>query len=178
MAAVLYTWGATMMNLITFGSRPGGSILRSFAASAALALSAAIVLPAISFADEDGVSFWRNLIGHAEAEVAAYQEKAERAEQWLHVDRRWISAAGEWPSQRVATPTERKTACRLSLLRVTFGLRGSSGIAISTRQAGLNRPSVAILCGEHHRHSIGTRGRSAQLPPGRRTGWAAVGAGR
>jgi hypothetical protein len=26
----------------------------------------------------------RNLIGHAEAEVAAYQGKAERAEQWLH----------------------------------------------------------------------------------------------
>jgi hypothetical protein len=47
-----------MMNLITFGSRPGGSIPRSFAASAALALSAAIVLPAVSFADEDGVSFW------------------------------------------------------------------------------------------------------------------------
>ena len=47
-----------MMNLITFGSRPGGSILRSFAASAALALSAAIVLPAVSFADEQGVSFW------------------------------------------------------------------------------------------------------------------------
>src|SRR5262249_13724975 len=47
-----------MMNLITFGSRPGRSLLRSFAASAALALSAAIVLPAVSFADEDGVSFW------------------------------------------------------------------------------------------------------------------------
>ena len=47
-----------MMNLITFGSRPGGSIPRSFAASAALALSAAIVLPAVSFADEQGVSFW------------------------------------------------------------------------------------------------------------------------
>jgi hypothetical protein len=47
-----------MMNLITFGSRPDGSILRSFAASAALALSAAIVLPAVSFADEQGVSFW------------------------------------------------------------------------------------------------------------------------
>src|SRR5580692_7073292 len=47
-----------MMNLITFGSRPGGSILRSFAASAALALTAAIAVPAVSFADENGISFW------------------------------------------------------------------------------------------------------------------------
>ena len=41
-----------------------------------------------------------------------------------------------------------------------------------------NRPSVAIFCGEHHRYSMVTRGRSAEPPPGRRTGWAAVGAGR
>ena len=45
-------------SIAAFGSEPARSPLRSFAASIALALSAAIVLPAVSFADEDGVSFW------------------------------------------------------------------------------------------------------------------------
>ena len=47
-----------MKDLIAFGSKPIETLFRSLAASTALALSAAIVLPAVSFADEDGVSFW------------------------------------------------------------------------------------------------------------------------
>ena len=47
-----------MKDLITFGSKPIETLFRSLAASTALALSAAIVLPAVSFADENGVSFW------------------------------------------------------------------------------------------------------------------------
>jgi hypothetical protein len=41
-----------------FASKPIRSLFRSLVASAAVALSAAIALPAVSFADEDGVSFW------------------------------------------------------------------------------------------------------------------------
>src|SRR5262249_26184561 len=43
-----------------------------------------------------------------------------------------------------------------------------------------NRPSIAIFCGEHYRHSIGTRWRKAQLPTrkayrlGRSWGWQVV----
>ena len=47
-----------MKDLIVFGSKPIETLCRSLAASTALALSAAIVFPAVSFADEDGVSFW------------------------------------------------------------------------------------------------------------------------
>jgi hypothetical protein len=41
-----------------FGSVSVRSPSRSLAVSTALALSAAVALPAVSFADEDGVSFW------------------------------------------------------------------------------------------------------------------------
>jgi len=41
-----------------FASEPDRSPLRSFALCAALALSAAVVLPGVSSADENGVSFW------------------------------------------------------------------------------------------------------------------------
>jgi len=47
-----------MKDLIAFGSKPIETLFPSLAASTALALSAAIVLPTVSFADEDGVSFW------------------------------------------------------------------------------------------------------------------------
>lgn len=47
-----------MKDLIAFGSKPIETLFRSLAASAALALSVAIVLPAVSLADEDGVGFW------------------------------------------------------------------------------------------------------------------------
>ena len=52
--------------------------------------------------------------------------------------------------------------------------------AVLTRPMKTNRPSIAIFCGEHHRYSIGTRGRSAQLPTrkayrlGRSWGWQIV----
>ena len=44
-----------MKDLIAFGSKPIETLFRSLAASTALALTAAIVLPAVSFADENGV---------------------------------------------------------------------------------------------------------------------------
>jgi hypothetical protein len=47
-----------MKDWIAFGSKPIETLFPSLAASTALALSAAIVLPTVSFADEDGVSFW------------------------------------------------------------------------------------------------------------------------
>jgi hypothetical protein len=47
-----------MKDLIASGSKPIGTLFRSLAAGTALVLSAAIVLPGASFADENGVSFW------------------------------------------------------------------------------------------------------------------------
>ena len=47
-----------MENSIAFGSNPIETLFRSLAASTALVLSTAIVLPTVSFADEDGVGFW------------------------------------------------------------------------------------------------------------------------
>ena len=58
MAVAYSAWRATMKDLIAFGSKPIETRCRSLAASTALALSTAIVLPAVSFADEDGVGFW------------------------------------------------------------------------------------------------------------------------
>ena len=47
-----------MKDSIAFGSNPIETLFRSLAASTALVLSTAIVLPTVSFADENGVSFW------------------------------------------------------------------------------------------------------------------------
>jgi hypothetical protein len=47
-----------MRNLATKGSERVRSSLGSFAVSVALALGSTLSLPAISYADEDGVSFW------------------------------------------------------------------------------------------------------------------------
>jgi hypothetical protein len=45
-------------SIAAFGSEPARSPLPSFAVCTALALSAAVALPAVSSADENGVSFW------------------------------------------------------------------------------------------------------------------------
>lgn len=48
-----------MRNLATeVGNKRGRSVLRSVAASLVLALGAAVSLQTLSYADEDGISFW------------------------------------------------------------------------------------------------------------------------
>ena len=58
-APVNFAWRATMKTSIAaFRSEPARSALLSFAVRIALALGAAVALPAVSLADENGVSFW------------------------------------------------------------------------------------------------------------------------
>ena len=88
-------------------------------------------------------------IAELEAEVAAYRERAERAEQWLDrvyteiEDRfcgREMTVAGE---RRVAAPTERKAACRLT--GACFGSRLAAQRSGSTIMAGRLAESILFI---------------------------------